>query len=105
MGASWRIGVDEDEDTTLVTGGRFGLVRNPIFTAMVLTAAGLALMVPNAVALTGLAMLVGAVELPGAVGGGALAATVQGPVLRRLPRPGGPLLPAVGVLRSLSHGR
>jgi protein-S-isoprenylcysteine O-methyltransferase Ste14 len=33
-GASWRIGVDPDERTTLVTSGPFAIARNPIFTAM-----------------------------------------------------------------------
>jgi protein-S-isoprenylcysteine O-methyltransferase Ste14 len=37
MGASWRIGVDPSERTDLVTGGAFALVRNPIFSAMLLT--------------------------------------------------------------------
>lgn len=38
MGDSWRIGVDKNERTGLVTGGAFELVRNPIFSAMLLTA-------------------------------------------------------------------
>lgn len=63
MGSSWRIGVDETERTDLVTGGAFELVRNPIFSAMLLTAVGLTLMVPNVVALVGLGALVVAIEL------------------------------------------
>lgn len=63
MGASWRIGVDEQERTALVTTGAFALARNPIFSATIMTAAGLVLMVPNAVALFGLALTVFAVEL------------------------------------------
>jgi protein-S-isoprenylcysteine O-methyltransferase Ste14 len=47
MGDSWRIGVDPNERTELVTSGMFGLVRNPIFTAMMLASIGLALLVPN----------------------------------------------------------
>lgn len=54
MGASWRIGVDPDERTTLVTTGLFGAMRNPIFTAMSLFAAGSALAVPTAVTVLGL---------------------------------------------------
>ncbi len=54
LGASWRIGVDEAERTTLVTTGAFRVVRNPIFSAVLLALAGLALMVPNLVAITGL---------------------------------------------------
>lgn len=63
MGDSWRIGVDESERTELVTGGAFDLVRNPIFSAMLVTAVGLTLMVPNVVSLVGLVSLVVALEL------------------------------------------
>ena len=35
MGESWRIGVSEEERTDLITGGWFSLVRNPIYTAMI----------------------------------------------------------------------
>ncbi|MBA2240309.1 MAG: isoprenylcysteine carboxylmethyltransferase family protein [Solirubrobacterales bacterium] len=63
MGSSWRIGVDPDERTELVTQGPFAVVRNPIFAAMIPTGLGLTLMVPNAVALAGLLALVIALEL------------------------------------------
>jgi protein-S-isoprenylcysteine O-methyltransferase Ste14 len=63
MGTSWRIGVDPAERTELVTAGPFGLVRNPIFAAMLPTALGLTLLVPSWVALLGLAGLVVALEL------------------------------------------
>lgn len=63
MGSSWRIGVDERERTDLVTHGAFGLVRNPIFAAMIPTSIGLALMVPSVVALAGVAALLVALEL------------------------------------------
>lgn len=53
MGASWRIGVDDDERTGLVTTGAFRLVRNPIFTAVLVAFLGLTLMVPNLIAVTG----------------------------------------------------
>lgn len=62
MGASWRIGVDTSERTELVTTGVFGTVRNPIFTAMLITAGGLALMVGNLIAVIGLAALIVALE-------------------------------------------
>ena len=42
MGESWRIGVDVQERTSLVTAGVFGLVRNPIFSAMCVASIGLA---------------------------------------------------------------
>ena len=47
MGASWRIGVSEDQGTDLVTGGWFTLCRNPIYTAMIVGWTGFALMVPT----------------------------------------------------------
>lgn len=63
MGASWRIGVRESERTALVTRGLFRVVRNPIFSAMLLTAAGFLLLLPNPVALASLVALLLAVEL------------------------------------------
>jgi protein-S-isoprenylcysteine O-methyltransferase Ste14 len=44
LGRSWRIGVDASERTELVTRGVFGVVRNPIFSALFLTALSLALL-------------------------------------------------------------
>ena len=63
MGESWRIGVDERESTELVVRGLFRFVRNPIFSAMGLTALGLTAMVPNLVALLSFAALIVALEL------------------------------------------
>lgn len=50
MGDSWRVGVDEAETTRLVTDGLFGWVRNPIFSFMCVSIAGLVLLVPSAFA-------------------------------------------------------
>ena len=63
MGDSWRIGVDESEKTELVTAGPFAVVRNPIFAAMIPTSLGLALLVPNVVALAAFLVLLAALEL------------------------------------------
>ena len=63
MGESWRIGVDPQERTRLVTGGPFALVRNPIFSAMLPTALGLTLLVPSWVAILGLLGLAVALEV------------------------------------------
>ncbi len=52
MGASWRIGIDE-RPTALVTGGPFALVRNPIFSGMLLAFAGVAALSPSAATLVG----------------------------------------------------
>ncbi len=63
MGTSWRIGVKPSERTALVTSGPFALVRNPIFGAMIPTGFGLAMIVPNWIALVGLIGLGVALEL------------------------------------------
>lgn len=63
MGRSWRIGVDPEERTELVTNGPFAIVRNPIFAAMIPTALGLVLMVPSVIAVAGLVALVTSLEL------------------------------------------
>jgi len=60
MGASWRIGVDPEERTELVTGGVFQLCRNPIYTFMIIAWAGFALLVPTLiVAVAGALLIVG----------------------------------------------
>jgi protein-S-isoprenylcysteine O-methyltransferase Ste14 len=71
MGASWRIGVPDEERLELVTGGWFSVIRNPIYTAMIVGWLGFALMVPTwlgfaAVPVTALALelQVRAVEEP-----------------------------------------
>lgn len=63
MGDSWRIGVDEQETTTLVHTGVFGRVRNPIYTAMFAFDLGVALVTPNLVACAGFILLVATIEL------------------------------------------
>lgn len=63
MGESWRIGVDANERTPLVTHGAFAIVRNPIFTAMLVTAAGLTMTIPNVISIIGLVALVVALEV------------------------------------------
>jgi len=63
MGASWRVGVDPNERTALRTDGPFRFVRNPIYSWMLLTAAGLALLVPNAASLAALVSLAVGLEL------------------------------------------
>jgi protein-S-isoprenylcysteine O-methyltransferase Ste14 len=63
MGASWRIGYDPAERTALVTGGPFRFVRNPIYTAMLVTMIGLALALPNVVSATLLVVSCVALEI------------------------------------------
>lgn len=60
MGASWRIGVDPAAKTELVKKGPFALVRNPIFSCMMVLALGLTVLVPNLVSvLSALGLLIG----------------------------------------------
>ncbi|OGB24870.1 MAG: hypothetical protein A3I66_13785 [Burkholderiales bacterium RIFCSPLOWO2_02_FULL_57_36] len=49
MGLSWRIGIDMQHRTALVTSGLFAVSRNPIFLAMRLSLLGMMLIRPNAV--------------------------------------------------------
>ncbi|HEU5142445.1 MAG TPA: isoprenylcysteine carboxylmethyltransferase family protein [Solirubrobacterales bacterium] len=63
MGDDWRIGVDPEERTGLVTDGPFRLVRNPIYSAMLPAVLGLGLMVPSAVSLVGLLTVTIGLEL------------------------------------------
>lgn len=51
MGNSWRIGIDDDHKTELVTGGIFKLSRNPIFLGMRVMLVGLFLALPSALTL------------------------------------------------------
>ena len=57
MKNSWRIGIDTDTKTELVTNGLFAISRNPIFFGMILSLVGLFLTTPNA--LTVLFLIVG----------------------------------------------
>ncbi|MFZ5440661.1 MAG: methyltransferase family protein [Myxococcota bacterium] len=63
MRQSWRIGVRPGERTPLVTTGLFALVRNPVFSGMLLFSVGLLLLWPNAVSLVATAALLLGVEL------------------------------------------
>lgn len=57
MKNSWRIGIDTDSKTELVTSGLFSISRNPIFFGMILSLIGLFLITPNA--LTALFLILG----------------------------------------------
>jgi protein-S-isoprenylcysteine O-methyltransferase Ste14 len=63
MGSSWRIGVDPEETTDLVTGGVFSLVRNPIYTSMIIAWVGFALLVPTWLSIAAVAVAIIALEI------------------------------------------
>lgn len=63
MGDEWRIGVDPAEKTGLVTTGAFKVVRNPIFSCMLVAGTGLAVLVPNLISAAGLLLLATAIQL------------------------------------------
>jgi protein-S-isoprenylcysteine O-methyltransferase Ste14 len=62
LGDSWRIGVQHSEQTSLVTGGPYSLVRNPIFSSVMLTVIGFVLMAPSVLSVALFAVLVLGVE-------------------------------------------
>ena len=97
MGDSWRIGVEESDRTELVTGGVFGLVRNPIYTGMIPAFVGIALLVPNPVALAAFVPRDGRAGDPDPAGGGAPPAEGARPARTpSTPRGSGASCPASG---------
>jgi len=55
MGKNWRMGVDPDEKTELITSGIYSKIRNPIYTACMVYGLGLLVLAPNVLMLiTGL---------------------------------------------------
>ncbi len=51
MSNSWRVGIDLSTKTELKTKGLFSISRNPVFLGMLITLAGLFLILPNAITL------------------------------------------------------
>lgn len=103
MGESWRIGVDRQEHTPLVVGGFFGLTRNPIFAGFVAGGAGLALMVPNAVAIAGLIAVIAAVQITVRLVEEPYLVATHGESYLRYAARVGRFVPGVGRLRRGSH--
>lgn len=99
MGTSWRIGVDEDETTALVTGGIFGQVRNPIFTAMMGAQAGTVLMAPSWLSIIGLAALIVGCEMQVRLVEEPYLLSTHGGAYRAYARETGRFLPGIGRLR------
>jgi protein-S-isoprenylcysteine O-methyltransferase Ste14 len=102
MGTSWRIGVDPGETTALVTSGPFAVVRNPVFTAMAATGIGLALMVPNVIAIGGALLLLVALQLQVRVVEEPYLLATHGEAYRTYAASTGRFVPALGLLRPAS---
>lgn len=52
MKNSWRIGIDEDLKTDLITTGLFKYSRNPVFLGMLISLIGMLLMIPTFISLS-----------------------------------------------------
>ncbi len=104
MGASWRVGVDDGERTELVTGGVFALVRNPIYTAMIVTVAGLTAMAPTPVSVLGLILSVAAIEFQVRAVEEPYLRRVHGDAYRRYTAAVGRFLPLIGRAGGLPSG-
>ena len=100
MGRAWRIGVDASEDTSLVTGGPFAIVRNPIYTAMFPFFIGIALMVGNALGLAAVACVFAALELQTRMAEEPHLRRAHGEEYESYARRVGRFVPGVGRLRS-----
>jgi len=57
LGASWRIGIDEDSRPGLVTSGLYHFCRNPIFFAILIMLTGYTVLLPTRLSLV---LLIGA---------------------------------------------
>jgi protein-S-isoprenylcysteine O-methyltransferase Ste14 len=99
MGASWRIGVSEDQGTDLVTGGWFTVCRNPIYAAMIVGWTGFALMVPTWLAFGAVVLIAVALELQVRISEEPYLIRTHGDEYRRYASRVGRFLPGVGRLR------
>lgn len=98
MGDSWRIGVDPGARTALVAAGPFRWVRNPIYTAMSVASVGLALLVPNVVALATIVALAVALQIQVRLVEEPYLVRAHGDAYRRYATSAGRFLPGVGRL-------
>jgi protein-S-isoprenylcysteine O-methyltransferase Ste14 len=100
MGDSWRVGVSREQRTGLVTGGPFGIVRNPIYSGMICFLCGIALLVPSIPALAAPLVLLTALELQTRKVEEPYLLELHGDAYRDYARRVGRFVPGVGRLRS-----
>jgi len=62
MGSSWRIGVNESENTKLIKHGLYSRIRNPIYSGVLVFGVGLFLIMPNIYMLLSLITLAVSIE-------------------------------------------
>lgn len=96
MREAWRIGVDPDARTRLVTGGLFAWVRNPIFSLMIAAHVGLALACSTPAALVLPVVLVAALEVQIRLVEEPYLQRVHGDAFRAWARRTGRLVPGIG---------
>lgn len=99
MGNSWRIGVDHEARTDLVSKGPFRWVRNPIFTWMTFASMGLLLLAPNVLAVTSLVALLLALEVQVRAVEEPYLLRTHGDAYRRYAAATGRFLPGIGRLQ------
>lgn len=103
MGASWRIGIDPDVPTPLVTRGLFAHVRNPIFTGLLLWSGALVLLTPSAWTVMGWVFLAFNLALQVRLEEAHLL-RMHGDAYRRYAAAAGRFVPRLGRLDALSAG-
>ena len=99
MGRSWRIGVDPNERTDLVTDGIFRWVRNPIYSGLLLYCGGMILVLPTAWAVFAAGALWLGIQLHVRYAEEPYLLRVQGEPYRRYAARVGRFVPGVGRLR------
>ena len=63
MGDNWRLGINQMQDTSLITKGLFQYSRNPVYLGILIANLGFFLMMPNACSLCWLALSYVALEI------------------------------------------
>jgi protein-S-isoprenylcysteine O-methyltransferase Ste14 len=99
MGASWRVGVSDDQNTELVTSGWFSIIRNPIYSAMVVGWTGFAVLVPTWLAFAAVVVIAIGLELQVRVVEEPYLVRTHGDEFRRYASRVGRFVPGVGRLR------